>query len=69
MIYNTYRGLSREFCSFFWREGLAARMRQASDAFRVPSMARRVAGEILHVDEGYHVVGMKSPAAPDISVV
>lgn len=26
-------------------------------------------GEILHVDSGYHVVGMKNPKAPDISVV
>jgi enoyl-[acyl-carrier protein] reductase I len=23
----------------------------------------------LHVDSGYHIVGMKNPAAPDISVV
>ena len=26
-------------------------------------------GEVLHVDSGYHVVGMKNPKAPDISVV
>lgn len=26
-------------------------------------------GEILHVDSGYHVIGMKNPKAPDISVV
>jgi enoyl-[acyl-carrier protein] reductase I len=32
-------------------------------------MARGVTGEILHVDAGYHVVGMKNPTAPDISVV
>ena len=31
-------------------------------------MSRAVTGEILHVDAGYHVVGMKNPAAPDISV-
>jgi enoyl-[acyl-carrier protein] reductase I len=31
-------------------------------------MSRGVTGEILHVDAGYHVVGMKTPAAPDISV-
>jgi enoyl-[acyl-carrier protein] reductase I len=31
-------------------------------------MSRGVTGEILHVDAGYHVVGMKNPAAPDISV-
>jgi enoyl-[acyl-carrier protein] reductase I len=32
-------------------------------------MSRGVTGEIVHVDAGYHVVGMKNPAAPDISVV
>ena len=32
-------------------------------------MSRGVTGEILHVDAGYQVVGMKNPAAPDISVV
>ncbi|HKG01441.1 MAG TPA: enoyl-ACP reductase FabI [Xanthobacteraceae bacterium] len=31
--------------------------------------ARGVTGEILHVDAGYHIVGMKNPEAPDISVV
>ena len=29
-------------------------------------MSRGVTGEILHVDAGYHVVGMKNPKAPDI---
>ncbi len=28
-----------------------------------------VTGEVHHVDSGYHVVGMKNPGAPDISVV
>ena len=28
-----------------------------------------ITGEILHVDSGYHVVGMKRPDAPDIDVV
>ena len=32
-------------------------------------MSRGVTGEVLHVDAGYHVVGMKNPAAPDISIV
>ena len=31
--------------------------------------ARGVTGEILHVDACYHIVGMKHPDAPDISVV
>jgi enoyl-[acyl-carrier protein] reductase I len=39
-----------------------------SAAFLLSGMARGVTGEILHVDAGYHVVGMKNPAAPDISV-
>ena len=38
-------------------------------AFLVSPMARGITGEILHVDAGYHVVGMKNPHAPDISVV
>ena len=37
--------------------------------YLVSNMARGVTGEILHVDAGYHVVGMKNPSAPDISVV
>ena len=32
-------------------------------------LSRGVTGEVLHVDSGYHVVGMKAVDAPDISVV
>jgi enoyl-[acyl-carrier protein] reductase I len=32
-------------------------------------LGRGVTGEVHHVDAGYHVVGMKNPSAPDISVV
>jgi enoyl-[acyl-carrier protein] reductase I len=32
-------------------------------------LSRGVTGEIQHVDAGYHIVGMKHPEAPDISVV
>ena len=39
-----------------------------SAAYLLSDMARGVTGEILHVDAGYHVVGMKNPSAPDISV-
>ncbi|HXW70558.1 MAG TPA: enoyl-ACP reductase FabI [Methylocella sp.] len=39
-----------------------------SAAFLLSPMARGITGEILHVDSGYHIVGMKNPAAPDISV-
>jgi enoyl-[acyl-carrier protein] reductase I len=40
-----------------------------SAVYLLSPMARGVTGEILHVDAGYHVVGMKNPSAPDISVV
>ena len=39
-----------------------------SAVYLLSPMARGVTGEILHVDAGYHIVGMKHPAAPDISV-
>ena len=39
-----------------------------SAAFLLSPMARGVTGEILHVDAGYHIVGMKNPGAPDIAV-
>jgi enoyl-[acyl-carrier protein] reductase I len=32
-------------------------------------MSLAVTGEILHIDAGYHIVGMKHPDAPDVSVV
>lgn len=37
-------------------------------AFLASDMARGITGEILHVDAGYHVVGMKNPDAPDMSL-
>jgi enoyl-[acyl-carrier protein] reductase I len=37
-------------------------------AYFVSDMARGVTGEIFHVDAGYHVVGMKNPEAPDLSL-
>lgn len=37
-------------------------------AFLCSPMSRGITGEILHVDAGYHIVGMKHPDAPDISV-
>ncbi len=39
-----------------------------SAAFMLSPMARGITGEIIHVDAGYHIVGMKNPAAPDIAV-
>jgi enoyl-[acyl-carrier protein] reductase I len=37
-------------------------------AYLVSDMSRGVTGEIHHVDAGYHVVGMKNPEAPDLSL-
>ena len=37
--------------------------------FLLSDLARGVTGEILHIDSGYHVVGMKAEDAPDIAVV
>ena len=36
-------------------------------AYLFSDMSKGVTGEILHVDAGYHVVGMKNPEAPDIT--
>ncbi|MEA2841258.1 MAG: enoyl-[acyl-carrier protein] reductase [Methylobacteriaceae bacterium] len=38
-----------------------------SAVYLLSPMARGVTGEILHVDAGYHIVGMKHPDAPDIA--
>ena len=40
-----------------------------SAVYLLSPMSRGVTGEIIHVDCGYHIVGMKNPEAPDISVV
>jgi enoyl-[acyl-carrier protein] reductase I len=37
-------------------------------AYLVSDMSRGVTGEIHHVDAGYHVVGMKNPEAPDLTL-
>ena len=37
--------------------------------YLLSDLGRGVTGEILHIDAGYHVVGMKNEDAPDISVV
>ncbi|MGX7704727.1 enoyl-ACP reductase FabI [Methylobacterium sp. Gmos1] len=37
-------------------------------AYLISDMSRGMTGEILHVDAGYHVVGMKNPEAPDLSL-
>ena len=40
-----------------------------SALFLLSDLGRGTTGEVLHVDSGYHVVGMKAVDAPDISVV
>jgi enoyl-[acyl-carrier protein] reductase I len=40
-----------------------------SAVYLLSPMSRGVTGEIVHVDAGYHVVGMKNPAAPDLTAV
>jgi enoyl-[acyl-carrier protein] reductase I len=40
-----------------------------SAAFLLSPLARGITGEIMHVDAGYHIVGMKNPAAPDLSAL
>ena len=37
--------------------------------FLLSSLGSGVTGEVVHVDAGYHVVGMKRPDAPDIDAV
>jgi enoyl-[acyl-carrier protein] reductase I len=39
-----------------------------SGLYLLSDLGRGVTGEILHVDAGYHIVGMKNPEAPDITV-
>jgi enoyl-[acyl-carrier protein] reductase I len=40
-----------------------------SSLYLLSDLSRAVTGEVLHVDSGYHTVGMKAVDAPDISVV
>jgi enoyl-[acyl-carrier protein] reductase I len=37
--------------------------------YLLSDFSRGVTGEVHHVDAGYHIIGMKNPEAPDISVV
>jgi enoyl-[acyl-carrier protein] reductase I len=36
--------------------------------FMCSNLSRGITGEIMHVDSGYHIIGMKHPDAPDITV-
>ncbi len=37
--------------------------------FLLSDHSKGITGEILHVDAGYHIVGMKNPAAPDMGAL
>jgi enoyl-[acyl-carrier protein] reductase I len=37
--------------------------------YLLSELSSGVTGEVHHVDCGYHIVGMKNPAAPDIAIV
>ena len=39
-----------------------------SALYLLSDMSSAVTGEVLHVDAGYHVIGMKNPEAPDMSI-
>jgi enoyl-[acyl-carrier protein] reductase I len=36
--------------------------------YLLSDLSRGVTGEVHHVDSGYHIVGMKHPDAPDLTV-
>ena len=36
--------------------------------YLLSDLSRGVTGEVHHVDSGYHVVGMKNPEAPDMTL-
>jgi enoyl-[acyl-carrier protein] reductase I len=40
----------------------------ASALYLMSDLGRGVTGEVLHVDAGYHVVGIKNPDAPDMTL-
>lgn len=39
-----------------------------SGLYLLSDLSRGVTGEVMHVDSGYHVVGMKVPTAPDMTL-
>ncbi|MDE1906267.1 MAG: SDR family oxidoreductase, partial [Rhodospirillales bacterium] len=39
-----------------------------SGLYLLSDLSKGVTGEIHHVDCGYHIIGMKNPEAPDITV-
>jgi enoyl-[acyl-carrier protein] reductase I len=41
----------------------------ASALYLMSDLGRGVTGEVLHVDAGYHIVGIKNPDAPDMTLM
>jgi enoyl-[acyl-carrier protein] reductase I len=41
----------------------------ASALYLMSDLGRGVTGEVLHVDSGYHIIGLKNPDAPDMTLV
>jgi enoyl-[acyl-carrier protein] reductase I len=50
------------------RRNVAAEEVGDAGVYLLSDLSRGVTGEVHHVDAGYHVVGMKHPDAPDITV-
>ena len=57
-----------DFCAVFRRTVTIDEVGD-SGLYLLSDLSRGVTGEILHVDAGYHVVGMKRADAPDIATV
>ena len=51
------------------RRNISAEEVGETAVYLLSDMARGVTAEILHVDAGYHIIGMKHPDAPDITVI
>src|SRR5262250_2797327 len=51
------------------RRGITVEEVGDAAVYLLSDLSRGVTGEVHHVDVGYHIVGMKHPDAPDMSVV
>jgi len=51
------------------RRGITVEEIGDAAVYLLSDLSRGVTGEIHHVDVGYHIVGMKHPDAPDMSVI
>ena len=51
------------------RRGITVEEVGDAAVYLLSDLSRGVTGEVHHVDVGYHIVGMKHPDAPDMSVI